>query len=294
MTPSTAQQRVGIPRKAHARPAWFTNLRHDWLGHLFLGSGLCIAAIPILFMLLISVKNQGQYLTQPLAITLPLQWDNYTIAFNVLKRSISVSLLLVVANISGSLLVASISAYVFARFTFPGREALFWIIAILLFIPGILTFAPSFVVASQFKLVDTLWVLIIPAIAGSQVFQIFVLRSFFASLPEEVLEAARVDGANVLRIFWSIVLPMSRPILATLAVMQTFSVWNSWLWPLITIRDPALRPMALQVFFLASDMGPHVGRQMAGYVIASVPLLILFLFFNRQFVEGLSSGAIKW
>jgi ABC-type glycerol-3-phosphate transport system permease component len=276
------------------QPEWLKNLRHDWKNHLFLGVGLLLSAIPIFFMLNISVKSQGQFLTNALGITYPFQWDNWVIAFNVLKRSILNSALIALVVTVGSLTVASIGAYVFARFKFPGRELLFWLVLGILFVPGILTFATRVVMVSDMKLIDTYWVMIIPVIAGTQIFEMFVLRAFFQGLSEEVMEAARVDGAGVWTIFTRIVIPMSRPILATLAVLRVIDVWNEWLWPLVTINNRDLRPMALQVFWLQSDMGAHVGRQMAGYAIASIPLLILFVLFSRQFVEGLTSGAIKW
>lgn len=281
------------PARRH-KPEWLKSLQHDWGIHLFLGIGLFLSAIPIFFMLNISVKNQGQFLTNPLGITYPFQWDNWVIAFNVLKRSLLNTIVYAVVTTVVSLTIASAGAYVFARFKFPGRELLFWMILGVLFVPSILTFAPRVVIASEMGFIDTFWVMIIPVVAGTQIFEMFVLRSFFQGISEEIMEAARVDGAGVLTIFTKIVLPMSRPILATLAVMRVIDVWNEWLWPMVTISDRNLRPMALQVFWLQSDMGAHVGRQMAGYALASIPLLILFVFFSRQFIEGLTSGAVKW
>lgn len=290
-----AGMRPGTSAAARQRvPLWLRDLRHDWPIHLFLLFGLFISLLPVLFMLMISVKSQGQYVTQPLGISYPLHWENYRIAFNVLKRSFLNSLFLVVVNVSGTLLLASISAYVFARYRFPGREALYWVILSLLFIPGILTFAPTVQIVSRIGLIDSYWVLILPQIAGGQIFSILWLRSFFEGTSEEIMDAARVDGAGVLALFWRIVLPLARPILATMAVLQTIGVWNEWIWALLTIRDPKLRPMALQVFYLASDVGPHVGLQMAGYALATIPLIILFALFSKQFVEGLTSGALKW
>jgi multiple sugar transport system permease protein len=275
-------------------PEWLKSLRHDWAIHLFLGIGLLFSAIPIFFMLNISVKSQGQFITNPLGVTAPLQWDNWLIAFNVLKRSLLNTTLIALVVTVLSLTIASLGAYVFARFRFPGRELLFWLVLGILFIPGILTFATRVVLVSNLGLYNTYWVMIIPVVAGTQIFEMFVLRAFFTGLPEEVLEAARVDGAGVLAVFTRIVLPMSRPILATLAVLRVIDVWNEWLWPLVTVSDARLRPLALQVFWLQSDMGAHVGRQMAGYALATIPLLILFFLFSKQFVEGLTSGAIKW
>jgi len=166
------------------------------------------------------------------------------VAFNVIKLSMLNSVLLVLTNVIGTLTLASISAYVFARFRFPGRELLFWFILAILFIPGILTFATRYMLVAQMGLLDTYWVMIIPLIAGGQVFDIFVLRGFFAGIPEEILEAARIDGAGRMIVFLKILLPMSRPILATLAVMRTINVWNEWLWPMITVSKYELRPMA--------------------------------------------------
>jgi len=294
MANTSATLRRGSQARRRQRPTWRKNLRHDWPIHTFMITGLLISSIPILFMLMISMKSQAQYVTKPLQITFPIHWDNYIIAFNVLKRSLLNSAWLAIVNVLSVLTLASISAYVFARFQFPGRNLLFWLILAILFIPGILTFAPRYVLVSQMRMLDTFWVLILPYVAGSTIFEIFVLRSFFAGISGEVIEAAKVDGAGVMTVFWKIVIPMSRPILATLAVVRTMDWWNEWLWPLVTVQQYALRPMALQVFYLANDIGPQIPRQMAGYAIASIPLLILFALFSKQFVEGLTSGAIKW
>lgn len=275
-------------------PQWLRDLRRDWPLHLFLMVGLIISIIPLLFMVLISFKDMGQFITQPLGLTFPLHLENYSVAYAVLQRSFINSLVVAVLSIAGTLLVACLAAYVFARFQFPGREALYWVIIGVLFIPGILTFATRYVLVAQYGLLDTYWVMIIPRIAGAQIFQIFVLRSFFASLPEEILEAARLDGAGVLRILWLIIVPLSRPIMATLGIIELLGVWNDWLWPLITIKQADLRPMALQVLFLTSDVGTHYGYQMAGYVLATLPMLIIFAIFSKQFIEGLGSGALKW
>jgi ABC-type glycerol-3-phosphate transport system permease component len=270
------------------------NLRYDWPLHLVLMGLLLVSLVPLLFMLFISLKDMGQFVTQPLGLSFPLHLENYEIAFNVLKVSFLNSLIVSAAAIAGTLAVASLAAYAFARFRFPGREWLYWLIIAVLFIPGILTFATRYILVADYGLLDTYWVMIIPRIAGVQIFQIFVLRTFFASLPEEVLEAARVDGASVLQVLWKIIVPLSRPIMATLGIIELLGVWNDWLWPLITIKDPELRPMALQVLFLTSDVGAHYGLQMAGYVLATLPMLIIFALFSKQFIEGLSSGALKW
>jgi ABC-type glycerol-3-phosphate transport system permease component len=284
------------PARGKTLPVWLRDLRHDMPIHIVLMLGLAISCVPLFFMLLISVKSQGQYLTQPLGLTFPFEWSNYTIAFNVLRRSIMTSLGLVAINVTGTLLLASLAAYAFARFQFPGRELLFWLILGILFIPGIMTLAPSYLIAKQLNILNTWFVLTLPTIAGAQASTIFMLRAFFISISQDLVDAARVDGAGPLTVLWKIVLPLSRPILATMAVLQSISIWNDWVWANVTIKDAALRPMALQVFYLASStgVGGNVGQQMAGYTIASIPLILVFIFLSKQFIEGLSSGALKW
>lgn len=293
-TARSNQERITNARARQSQAVWLRNLRHDWPSHLLLGFGLLFSAVPLLFMLNISLKSQGQFMVDPLGVTAPFQWDNYTIAWRVLRRSLLNTIIFATAITFLSMAFASIAAYIFARFKFPGRELLYWLVLGILFIPGILTFIPRFVIVREMGLLNTYWVIILPAVAGAQIFQAIVLRAFFASISTEVLEAAWMDGAGVVGTFTHIVLPLSRPILATLAVMRVLDVWNEWLWPLITTTDPLLRPMALQVYYLSSDVGAHVGQQMAGYTIATIPLLILFAFFSRQFVEGLTSGALKF
>lgn len=275
-------------------PAWLRTLRHDWLTILLMSLGLAIALIPIFLMLNISVKTPGQFLTKPLEITAPFAWDNYVIAFNVLQRSILNTFGMTVVVVILSVTISAMAGYVFARFQFPGRDALFWLYLSVLFIPDILTFATKFTLVEQMGLLDTYAVQILPYVANAQIFQTVVLRSFFSGISNEIIEAARVDGANVWQAFWRIVLPMSRPILATLAVLRAIGFWDEWVWPLVTITSYDIRPLGLQVFYLQSDIGGHVGRQMAGFVIASIPLIGLFIVASKQFVEGLTSGAVKF
>lgn len=292
MTSETLVVRQATRRKR--KPEWLRTLQHDWAIHILIVFGLIIAFIPIVLMLLISLKNMGQFITQPLRITLPFDWSNYTIAFNVLKRSILNSLGMTTVVVILSLMISSLAAYAFSRFNFPGRELLFWLYLSVLFIPGILTFATQFALVAQMGILDTYIVQILPYVANAQIFQTVILRAFFGGIPNEIIESAMVDGANVWHVFLKIILPMSRPILATLAVMRALGFWDEWLWPLITVTSWEIRPMGLQVFYLSSDIGAHVGRQMAGFTIASIPMIILFIIASKQFVEGLTSGSIKF
>jgi ABC-type glycerol-3-phosphate transport system permease component len=277
------------------RPQWLKDLSHDWPIHLVFIAALLISAVPLLFMLNISLKTQGQFIVNPMGIKPPFQWGNYVIAFNVLKRPILNSLFYCLSISFGSLALGSIAGYIFARFRFPGRELLYWLVLSVLFIPGILTFVTRYVLVEQMGMLNTYWAFFLPAISGGMIMQAIYLRTFFAGISMEIMEAAWMDGAGVIGTFTKIVLPMSRPILSTLAVITILDVWNEWLWPFLVISDVTWRPMALQILYLASDIGaPHVGLQMAGYAVASLPMILIFVFLSNQFIEGLTSGALKF
>ena len=195
----------------------------------------------------------------------------------------------------GVLLVASISGFIFARYDFPGREVLFFAILALLMIPGVLTLVPAFLLVKDLGLLNTYWALILPYIAGGQIFAIFILRSFIASLPEELFEATRLDGATTLQIFRFLVVPLSKPILVTIAIMNVLGTWNDYIWPLVTIPDSKLWTVSVGVVSFGSSFRglESWGPMFAGFVLASIPLVVLFLFTMRHFIAGLTSGAIK-
>jgi ABC-type glycerol-3-phosphate transport system permease component len=160
-------------------------------------------------------------------------------------------------------------------------------------IPGELTLIPSFLLVKDLGLLNSYWVLILPYIAGGQVFAIFILRSFFQSMPDEMFEAARIDGANELQILIRIGIPLSQSILGVVAIMHILSTWNDLVWPLVTLSSDKLMTLTIGLYAFRTAWYSIWGPLMAGYMLASIPLIILFAFTSRLFVEGLSSGAIK-
>jgi ABC-type glycerol-3-phosphate transport system permease component len=207
----------------------------------------------------------------------------------------------------GTVGLASLSAYAFARHRFPGREQLFYSIIALMMVPGVLTLISSFMWMKQFPLAggNDLWgrhgngllnshlALILPYIAGGQAFSIFVLRSFIAALPEELFEAARLDGASDWVLFRRLAVPLSKPIMGTIAIMVAMSAWNDYVWPLIVLSDDGMRTLSIGLTFFRGAYQTTYGPLMAGYVLASLPLLALFLLTMRAFIAGLTSGALK-
>jgi multiple sugar transport system permease protein/raffinose/stachyose/melibiose transport system permease protein len=188
---------------------------------------------------------------------------------------------------------SSFPAYVFARFRFPLKELLYYLIISLLMIPPVLTLVPQYVLISDLGLLNSRLALILPYIAGGQVFGIFLLRSFYASQPQELFEAAQIDGAGDLLTFWHIALPLARPILGTLAVLNVVGTWNDIVWPTIVFSDQSLQNLSVGLTVFESEYNTNWGPLFAGYVIAALPLLLLFALVSRWFVEGLSSGALK-
>ncbi|MCC6444487.1 MAG: carbohydrate ABC transporter permease [Armatimonadetes bacterium] len=262
---------------------------------------------PFVFLVMTSLKDNPQFFHQFWRLTFPLHFENYASAWSAISGYIANSFFVSVLSVLGVLAVSSLSAYAFARHRFPGDTFLFYAILSLMMIPGVLSLISSFMWMKQFPLIggnnllgqggtgllNSRWALILPYISGGQVFAIFILRSFIANLPEELFEAARLDGASELAVFARLVLPLSKPILGTIAIMNILSTWNDYVWPLIVLSDDSRKTLTIGLAFFQGAYATTYGPLMAGYVIASLPLLILFLFTMRYFIEGLTSGALK-
>lgn len=270
-------------------------VRQDLSKHFILLFAGLITFYPFIFELQTSIKSPFQFQHEFWLPMLPPQWLNYKDAFTQIWPYLVNSFIVSGTTVVVILILASLSAFIFARFDFPGRDLLFMLILGLLMIPGILTLVPSFLLIRDFKLIGTRYALILPYVSGGQVFAIFLLRSFIASLPEELFEAARIDGASNLHMYFRIVLPLSKPILVTVAVMNILGTWNDYIWPLVTLPDSTLWTITVGIVsFTGHFQGLEAwGQMFAGYVIASIPLIVLFIFTMRAFISGLTSGAIK-
>jgi ABC-type glycerol-3-phosphate transport system permease component len=270
-------------------------LRHDASIHVLLIFIGVITFYPLVFTIFTSFKDNSQFYSTFWGPAFPLHWSNYVDAWRRLDDSILNTIIVGVVSAFGVTFLGSLSAYVFARHHFPGRDTLFLALLALLMIPGVLTLIPLFLLVKDMGLLNTYWVLILPYIAGGQAFAIFVLRSFIASQPEEIFESARIDGAGEFTIYSRITLPMAKPILGTLAILSLLSTWNDYIWPSVTLRNPELWTISLQLVSFSSQWASlqQYGPMFAGYVIASIPLFILFIFTMRLFIEGLATGAIK-
>jgi ABC-type glycerol-3-phosphate transport system permease component len=255
---------------------------------------LLLTLIPIALMIVFSLKDNGQIYGRFWSLPNPVRWLNYVDGFTVMWRYILNTLIATMASVFGVLLLASLSGYVFARHRFPFKETIYLMILALLMIPGVLTLIPAFVLISQLGLVDTRWALILPWTSGGQVFGILLCRSFFSTLPQELFDAGRIDGASELDLYWRVALPLSWPILVTLAILHLVGSYNDFIWPLITITSPSVQVVSVGLTQFTSQYGvTDWGPRMAAYTIATIPLVILFTFGMRYYIRGITSGAIK-
>lgn len=252
-------------------------------------------AVPFLWMFLTSLRTEGQaFAWPPQLLSWPPQWHNYADAWQTAPfgrfflNSIFVSVSITVL----SLLINSLAAYGFAKFEFKGRNIVFMGLLATLMIPGQITMIPSFLLMKNLGWLDTYAGLIIPGLAGA--FGIFFLRQYMMTIPDEYLDAARIDGASEYGIFWRVVLPLAKPATATLGVFTFLGAWNDFLWPLIVVKSDEMRTLPLAVSALSA--GHYVMSwplMMAGASFVVLPVLLVYVFAQRYFVEGIALGGLK-
>ncbi|HEO71849.1 MAG TPA: carbohydrate ABC transporter permease, partial [Candidatus Hydrogenedentes bacterium] len=218
----------------------------------------------------------------------------YRLGWTVLRRYLVNTLIVVASTALGVVLAASIAAYTLSRYRFAGHRAIFYYIIAAMMFPGVLTFVPSFMVVRQLGLLNTYWVMILPYIAGGQVFATFIFKSFFDGLPEELFESARIDGAGHAQIYSQIVVPLSKPVISVVLIMTTFGAWNNFLWPFVTLPEGELHPIASGLYVMAtSPFAQNFSTLFSAYMVSSIPLLIIFVYATKPFIEGVTSGAFK-
>ena len=208
------------------------------------------------------------------------QGNVYTWAFNSLISSIAITLI--------TLVITSLAAYAFSRLDFRGRRWMYVVVIAAIIVPPQVLIIPLYYEMLTFRMVDTYWGLILPQVVVPAM--VFILKSFFDNVPIELEEAARMDGANRLRVFWSIVLPLSRPILASVAIFVFIAAWNNFLWPFLVINDTSLMTLPVGLQTVISAYGVQYAAVMAQAVLAALPLIVVFLIFQRQVIKGVATS----
>ena len=250
--------------------------------------------LPFFWMVITAFKNESDVFSfPPKFYPTILDLRNFVSAFkviplgrylfNTLFVSLCVTMIQLVFNV--------LAAYGLSRFSFKGREVIFMILVGTLMIPMQVILVPLYIIVRNLKILNTYWALIVPFMSSA--FGVFLLRQFFMSIPKELEDAAKIDGCGRLRILWSIILPLSKPALWTMALYTFLAQWNSYMWPLVSINNDQLQLIQVGISKFASTWETQWTYQMAASTIAVIPIIIFFFFVQKQFIEGISISGTK-
>ncbi len=266
-----------------------------WWLYALLTVGALLMVAPFVWMVLSSLKPEAEVRAIP-----PTWWPqtitaaNYDQLFSRLDFPTYFfnSTVVAVAVTLGNVVFGSMLGYALAKLDFPGKRTVFGLVLLTLMVPGVVTFVPLFVLTTNIGLTDTLPGMFLPFIAGP--FGVFLMRQFIMGLPDELIAAARVDGAGELRIFFSVILPLCGPALATLAILTFLASWNNFLWPLVVAQseDKFTLPVALALYSVGQNSTQY-GLLLAGAVVVVVPVVAVFLVLQRYFIQGIAMTGIK-
>jgi multiple sugar transport system permease protein len=261
-----------------------------------LALGAFMMLLPFAWMLSSSFMSAREVIARPLTwIPSALRFENYGALSNAipLGRMYLNSLIVTTLTTFGILLSSSLAGYGFAKFQFPGRDFLFLLVLATMMIPFFVVLLPIFYMVSQLGWINTYQGLIVPNIVTG--FGIFLMRQYMLSLPDEVLDAARIDGASEFEIYWRIALPLSTPVIGALGILAFVHQWNNFLWPLVVARssDMWTVPVGLNSLRVYASSAKVINLQMAGAALAIVPVMVVFLLLQRYFVRGIALTGLK-
>ncbi|MFI8205351.1 carbohydrate ABC transporter permease [Streptomyces sp. NPDC085937] len=294
MSAPTASPR---PVPAQPRPRGRSRVRTPLL-YVVASLGLLVMSAPFLWMALSAFKTRRDLTASP-PVWLPSEWtlSNFGALLDQLDmprhflNSLIVALLVTLCN----LLFCSMLGYALAKLEFTGRSKIFGVVLAALMVPGNLLILPLYVLMTKFGLIDTYAGLVLPFAAGA--FGVFLMRQFMQSIPDELLEAARIDGAGEWYIFWRIVMPLVKPALATLTIFTFLGSWNNFVWPLIATNDPDKYTLPVALATFANDpnrtVGGGNGMLMAGSLLVVLPVLLVFVVLQRHFTQGIATAGLK-
>ena len=262
--------------------------------HIVLVAGAILALLPVVWMVAASLMPTGE------ATTLPPKFipddptiEHYRAVFTRLDmgRYLLNSTLVALLVTGTSLVINAMAGYAFAKLRFRGRDVTFRVLTAGLMLPVQVVMLPLFLIFKQLGLINTYWGVIIPSMAS--IFAIFLIRQYATAIPDDLLDAARIDGASEARIFRAVVLPVITPILATLAIWTFLTTWNDFMWPLIVLSDERRYTLPVALANLLGEHVQDVELMMAGSVLTVTPVLVVFLFLQRYYIRGIMTGSVK-
>ncbi len=254
---------------------------------------LCL--IPFIWVWSSALKSPAEIFDAPLALPAHPTLKNVVNAWvkGRLGKYFLNSVIVAVPIVFFTVALSSLASYAFARNSFPGRQVLFYLFLIGLVLPFQSIMIPLYDTLRDVHILGTYWAMIVPSTALGLPFGIFIMRAFFQALPFELSDAARVDGCNEFGVFWHVILPLAKPGMVTLGIFSFLGAWNSFLLPLIFMQREELRPLVVGLMFFKSRYTNDYGLTMAGATIVSLPVIIVYILFQRQFIQGLTAGALK-
>lgn len=264
--------------------------------------------MPFLWTISTSFKSDSEILSGAMNL-IPkfFTFDHYKEVFNTMpfQRYLKNSLILALGGVVTNLFFGSLAGYAFGQLKFKGKRVIFLVFLASMMIPGIVTMIPTFIVLRSFPmmggndlfgqgglgLINSYWAILLPGAAGA--FSIFFMKQFFEQLPKELGESARIDGASDFKIFWKVYLPLAKPSLTTLGIMTFQAGWNAFMWPMIVLNSDEMKTVQVGLAAFQYNYNTNYGPLMAGTIIATLPVLIIFIFAQRNYVQGIANAGIK-
>lgn len=273
-------------------------LKKNW-GQIAILAGLLVLLVmvlmPLYLLIVKSFKTPSDDMSNPYGWPKVFFFENYRIAWEYIKSSYINSLVVTISVSLGTAAVASMAAFAFSRYRFPGKRILFLGLLGLMMVPSLLTLISRYDLVVRLHLINNLWGVILPAISCSLPFSIFLLTTFFEKLPKEMFEAAETDGASEFTIFYKFVLPLSKPVITTILLTTFVSQWNDYLWSKLVLVKESIQTLPVTLVGITDYLGESLSYAIpfAGYVLSAIPLVLIFAIGSKQFIEGLTSGAFK-
>lgn len=261
--------------------------------HAVLIVGAIVVVVPFLWMVTTSLQSRAETYTNASILPTSWHWENFAKAWDAAPfgQYYVNSLVMAAGIVGGHLVLDALAAYAFARLRFPLKNALFVILLAALMVPTFVTIIPAYSLVASFGWIDTYWGLIVPRLAD--VFGIILLRQFFSSIPLELEDAARIDGCSRAGTFFRIIVPLSKPAFATLAIFSFLFAWNDFLWPLLVTNSDELRTIQIGLSAFVGRYGTSWNYLMAGTLTATLPSIIVFMVFQRFLVRGIAMSGLK-
>lgn len=264
------------------------NWQHTLL-HVFLVIGAVCVVLPFLWMISTSLKDTSEVLTtNPTFFPRAWRWENYGQVFKQVPfaRFYFNTILVTLGRVIGQILFASMAGYAFARLTFPGHNFLFMMVLAVMMIPGQVTLVPNYIMMKYFGWLDSYQGLIIPSLFSA--YGTFLLRQFFLTLPKDLEDAAVLDGCNPFQVYWKVAMPLARSTLVAFGLIVSLWSWNDFLWPLIITNKTQMQMLSVGMAFFRGQYVSSVSVMMAAATVATIPMVVLFLFVQRHLIEGIT------